>query len=336
MQQATDELNASARSRDDILEHVPCGVCGSTAHDVVLEAQYDHEKDLDLIQKFRASGDELLIDRLVRCRDCGMQYISPRLRGDLIFSSYAEGEDPVYVSQMAARERTFAASLQQIERVAGKPGRLLDIGTAAGGFLAAAVKRGWDAEGCEPNRWLAAWGARHYGVHIRPGGLFDQHYESESFDVITLWDVIEHTTNPAETIAYCRTLLKPGGILVVNYPDIGSWIARALGRKWLFLTSVHLHYFDRRTIARLLESAGFRIAVVRPHIQRLELDYVLTRGAAISRGLTSLARAVASPLGLAKRQIPYWLGQTFVIARRSSVMLMAISPQLGTDLTPLL
>ena len=305
-------------SREEVLEHVTCAVCGSDAQEVVLEARYGEEKDVDLIEKFRASGDELLIDRLVRCRDCGMQYISPRLRGDLIFASYAEGEDPVYVSQMDARERTFATSLSHIEKIAGKPGRLLDIGTAAGAFVAAATKRGWDAEGCEPNRWLANWGAQHYGIRIRPGGLFDQQYDAESFDVVTLWDVIEHTTNPKETIAHCRTLLKPGGILVVNYPDIGSWIARALGRKWLFLTSVHLHYFDRRTMTQLLHATGFRVAVVRPHIQRLELDYILKRGAIVSRHLTNVARSIAKPLGLARRQVPYWLGQTFVIAHRTT------------------
>src|SRR5262245_42338164 len=161
-------------SRNEILEHVPCGVCGSDDYDVVHEAQYDRETDVDLVQKFRASGDELLIDQLVKCRECGLQFISPRLRSDLIFSSYADGEDPVYVSQMEARERTFSASLNDIERVLGGRGRLLDIGTAAGGFLAAASARGWQAEGCEPNRWLAEWGIQRYGVRIRPGSVFEQ------------------------------------------------------------------------------------------------------------------------------------------------------------------
>jgi 2-polyprenyl-3-methyl-5-hydroxy-6-metoxy-1,4-benzoquinol methylase len=320
---AEDAEPRAGSRRNAILEHVACAVCGSTEHEVVLEARYENEKDLDLIQKFRASGDELLIDRLVKCRTCGLQYISPRLRSDLIFSSYAEGEDPVYVSQMDARERTFAGSLARIERLVGRPGTLLDIGTAAGGFLAAAVKRGWNAEGCEPNRWLAAWGSKHYGVRIRPGGVFEQPYEPESFDVVTLWDVIEHTTNPRETIEHCRSLLKPGGVLVVNYPDIGSWIARALGRRWLFLTSVHLHYFDRRTIARLLESTGFEVALVRPHIQKLELDYLLSRGAVLSPAASKLARRLVASLGLGRRQVPYWLGQTFVAVRRVHTLLLA-------------
>lgn len=308
----------SRSNHPGVMERVPCFLCGADDYDVVYEARRDREKDDDLVRKFRASGDELLIDQLVRCRRCRFEYVNPRLRSEMIFSSYVEGDDPTYVSQLEARERTFAASLSQIERLAGGRGRLLDIGTAAGAFVAAAGKHGWDAEGCEPNKWLAEWGARHYGIRIRQGSVFDQPYEAGSFDVVTLWDVIEHTVNPREMLDRCRTLLKPGGVLIVNYPDIGSWIARLLGRRWLFLTSVHLYYFTRSTMRRMLESAGFTVEVVRPHVQRLELDYVLFRGSVLSDSLSRASRAIVRPLGLGRAHVPYWLGQTFVAARRTS------------------
>ena len=305
-----------------VLEHVLCAVCSADDYDVVYPARYEREKDADLVQKFRASGDELLIDQLVRCRRCGFQYVNPRLQSELILEGYTAGDDPTYVSQLEARERTFAASLDEIERAAGRKGRLLDIGTAAGAFVAAARDRGWQAEGCEPNTWMADWGSKHYGITIRQGSLFDQPYEDASFDVITLWDVIEHTPDPRAVLNRCRALLKPGGILVVNYPDIGSWIARVLGRRWLFLTSVHLYYFDRRTIRMILQESGYAVDRVRPHVQRLELDYILKRGAILSEALSNLGRGVIKPLGLARAQVPYWLGQTFVLARKASVFLV--------------
>ena len=102
---------------------------------------------------------------------------------------------------------------------------------------------------------------------------------------------------------------------VVNYPDIGSSIARVLGRRWLFLTSVHLYYFDRTTITRMLAVTGFRVETMRPHWQRLELDYVLFRGAVISPGMSKFSRSLVRLVHAGKLRVPYWLGQTFVIAR---------------------
>jgi SAM-dependent methyltransferase len=299
-----------------MLESVPCNLCGAEGGETVYPAAYDAGQPRDLARVFRASADELLIDRLERCRTCGLQFVNPRPAGNAIVDAYTEGDDPAYVSQVDARERTFDDALARIERLNGGPGRILDIGTAAGAFLAAAQKRGWKVEGCEPNRWLAEWGSKRYGLDIRPGEIFAQSYAPQSFDVVTLWDVIEHTPDPARVIAKCRELLKPGGLLIVNYPDIGSWIARAMKRKWPFLSSVHLFYFTRRTMRAFLERQGFSVVEMRPHFQRLELDYLLARGDVVSLTLSRWSRRAVKALGLSRKQAPYWLGQTFVAARR--------------------
>jgi hypothetical protein len=111
-------------------------------------------------------------------------------------------------------------------------------------------------------------------------------------------------------------LIKPGGLLIVNYPDRGSWLARILGRRWPFLSSVHLFYFTRGTIARLLETHQFQVVQMRPHVQRLELDYLLWRARILSVWLAKASRRVASLFGLSARQAPYWIGQTFVAAQK--------------------
>jgi hypothetical protein len=69
---------------------------------------------------------------------------------------------------------------------------------------------------------------------------------------------------------------------------------------------------------RMLETTGFTVERVRPHFQRLELGYVLLRAAILSKGLSSMSRGVVQRLGLSRSQVPYWLGQTFVLARRKS------------------
>lgn len=296
-------------------EHVRCNLCGADEPATIYEAR-DLAGARDFVRTFRASGDELLVDRLVRCRACGLQYVSPRPLATAIVEAYADGDDQAYVSQVRARKRTFADAVAHIEEILPGRGRLLDVGTAAGAFLAAARSREWQVEGCEPNRWLAQWGSRHYGIPIRTGELFDHQFPPHSFDVVTLWDVIEHTPDPARVLRTARELIRPGGLLVASYPDIGSWIARALGSRWPFLSSVHLYYFTRDTMKTLLGLHGFEVVEMRAHFQRLELDYVLSRGAVVSGVLSSSSRAVARLLGLSNHEVSYWIGQTFVAARR--------------------
>jgi SAM-dependent methyltransferase len=313
----TDGYNRTLMSAESavLLESVPCNLCGSTDADTVYHARPDLEKDAELSRKFRASGDELLTQPLVRCRGCGLQFVRPRVVASAILEGYAAGADPEYVSQMESRVRTFARTLNHIERLAGGRGRLLDVGTAAGAFLKAASDAGWDATGIEPNGWLADWGREQYGVRIHVGSV-DDVLLAGSFDVVTLWDVIEHTPDPLHVLTRVNALLRPGGLLVVNFPDIGSWIARALGRRWPFLSSVHLYYFTRDTMAAALERAGFDTIEMRPYRQRLQLEYIAARGEVVSPALSRLARSVSRRLGIAEREVPYWIGQTFVAARQ--------------------
>jgi 2-polyprenyl-3-methyl-5-hydroxy-6-metoxy-1,4-benzoquinol methylase len=295
-------------------ETVACNLCGGSEYRIIYPAA--ESRTASLADEFKSSGDEPLRERLIACRTCGLQYVSPRLRPDLIMAGYQEGTDERFVSQAAARERTFARGLTILERYAPRRGRLLDVGTAAGSFLHVAAAKGWDVSGCEPNRWLCEWGKSHYGLDLRAGSIGDQHYPDASFDVVTLWDVLEHAPDPLDLLRECSRVLKPGGLLVVNYPDIGSWIARVMGRRWVFLLSVHLYYFTRRTIAEMLTRAGFEVADMRPHVQLLEFEYLLTRAEPTAGWLARTMRRAASSLGLSHRHVPYWIGQTLTIARR--------------------
>ena len=300
------------------LEEVACNLCGSDDIRVLRPARYHETLAVaDLIERFRSSSDEQLTHQLVVCQSCGLKYVSPRLHRDVVLRSYAGGADEQFVSQARGRELTFNKCLSLIERVwQHPPGRLLDIGTGGGSFPYVASKRGWHVDACEPNRWLCEWGRQKYGTPIASGTVFEQGYRSNSYDLVTLWDVLEHTADPKAQISEIHRLLKEHGLLVVNYPDIGSWIARLMGRSWVFLLDVHLYYFTRTTITRLLEKSGFEVLVVRPHYQRLSLGYVLRRASAYLGTPASLAGRTVALARLSEIQVPYWMGQTLVIARK--------------------
>lgn len=307
---------------DRLLESVPCNICGSIEAHVLQPSTYDIDslEATDLTRTFSSSSDEKLNHRLVACARCGLQYVSPRLRADAVLEGYSGGSDELFVSQARGREITFGRSLGLIQRVWKRgPGRLLDVGTGGGSFPFIASKRGWQAEGCEPNRWLCNWALENYNLPIRPGTVFEQNYPSSSFDVVTLWDVLEHTPDPKREVRETHRLLREDGLLVINYPDIGSCIARLMGRSWVFLLDVHLYYFTRDTIRKLLEDVGFEIVIIRPHFQRLGCAYVLQRATPYIGAFARLLVRTVRALGLAEWQVPYWMGQTLVIARKRRI-----------------
>jgi 2-polyprenyl-3-methyl-5-hydroxy-6-metoxy-1,4-benzoquinol methylase len=297
-----------------MLEHVDCNLCGADDPFVVYPARYEEAKPEEIMETFRSSGDEILVDQMVRCRRCGLQYLNPRLKSDLILTGYSQGTDEAFVSQNEARERTFYKSLDLIEKRRPDKGKLLDVGTAGGAFLGVANQRGWMVSGCEPNRWMAEWGSDHYGINIQSGTIFDMDLPSDDFDVVTLWDVLEHTPDPKSVLKECRRILKNDGLLVVNYPDIQSIVARLMGRKWVFLLSVHLYYFTPVTIRKMLNETGFEVKKTKLHWQSLELGYILFRMSPYIPWLSKFGIRIAEILGLQRLQIPYWMGQTLILA----------------------
>jgi SAM-dependent methyltransferase len=126
-------------------------------------------------------------------------------------------------------------------------------------FLAAAAEAGWAVTGVEPLEVLASYAKealRGRGeVHC---STLQEANLGRSFDALTFWDVLEHVTEPLAFLADCAGLLKPGGYLFANLPDIGSIQARLLGDRWPLLLAEHLNCFDRSTLKLCGEKAGLQ------------------------------------------------------------------------------
>lgn len=307
-------------SQADFLEEVSCPQCGGRTYTVLRVAQHPPGMGRkELLEVYSASSDHVLLDALVRCESCDLVYLNPRIRQELILESYASAVDPQFVRQNEQRIRTFARSLRYlVKKYPLRPGaatRVLDVGCAGGAFPKAASDAGFAVIGVEPSKWLSEQGRINYGLDIRTGLLGGQDLPAASFDLITLWDVIEHLTNPTEVIADIHRLLKPEGLLVVNYPDYGSWARRLLGSKWPFFLNVHLIYFTPKTITRFLEERGFEVLEVKPFWQTLQLGYVFKR-ASTYFGLFGLCEKIVGALGLYEVPMKYNMGQSFLVARK--------------------
>ncbi len=311
-----------AQKIKEYLIDVPCNLCGATSAAVVYKARYDFDDPAEeVLSRFRSHGGDMLFDQVVRCKHCGLVFVSPRMGEDVILNEYSSanihGYREQFVSQNEGRERAFERFIKPLNKRCPAKGRLLDVGTAGGTFPAIAQKYGWEVYGCEPNRWFCTWAKENYGLHIDCGTLFEQQYKNEYFDVITLFDVIEHVPDPASLLDKCNRLLKPGGLLVVTYPDIGSWIARIMGRRWVFLMSVHLYYFTRRTASAMLDKTGFTVKNISPHIQTLRLGYIVYRLQTYSMFLHKAGTLFADIFHAGNLMAPYWVGINCITAQKS-------------------
>jgi SAM-dependent methyltransferase len=246
--------------------------------------------------------------------------MNPRPSPDLIIESYSAAEDETFVAQNAGRIRGFQKTLREILRRKGmKDGsglRFLDIGCAGGASLVAAQSLGFQAEGVEPSRWMAQYGRKTYGVEIHDGILEPGLFEPASFDFITMWEVLEHVPDPGALLRLVHELLTPGGTFVMSYPDFKGIVSRLLGDLWPFWLSVHLLYYDRKSITRQLAVCGFEAEHLMPYWPVLELGYIFER-AAVYVPPAGLVKRMLSALGLDRTLVSFNMSQTVVIARKS-------------------
>ena len=301
-------------TKNDLWETVSCNLCGSENSKVKFQGTTDPDTE-KLLKSYSASGNFVSEETLVECVDCGLIYTSPRLRRDLILKGYTEAEDPTYVSQAKGRILSFQQCLKAVEEFVPK-GTVLDVGAAAGFFLKVAKDKGWKTYGIEPSKYLSDFGNSHYQVGITCGTVETVQSLPEAMDVVTLWDVLEHTFDPKDVLKRCNRYLKEGGYVVVNYPNIGNWMARLAGKKYWFILSVHLYYFVPETIAKLLSEAGFEVVSSKPHFQWLEFGYLAYRLEAYLPKPAQWLGRFLKWAGLDKTLIPYFAAQTRVIARK--------------------
>lgn len=320
MKAAAKTLAKKTIDAKSLFQEVPCALCGSNSYTVIRPGRFPAKLSDDFLKKvYRSSSDAELFEQVVECKKCGLVYLNPRLKPELIIDSYAEGEDRSFIAQDPMRVRTFTKAIRQLASEQSIPltkrTKLLDIGCAGGAFLQAARNLGLTTVGIEPNKWMCEYARTTHGLDARPGVLADHKFPAKSFDVVTLWDVIEHVPDPNAELAEIYRILKPGGTLVINYPDYQSLPAKTLGKKWPFWLSVHLTYFAPATIRQQLKKAGFKVMSLAPHWQTLELGYAFKRATPYFKLFGSIRRLVES-VGLGHAPLTYWMGQTKVVAKK--------------------
>jgi 2-polyprenyl-3-methyl-5-hydroxy-6-metoxy-1,4-benzoquinol methylase len=256
-----------------------------------------------------------LVGAITRCADCGLGALPPAL---VDAGHYADGADAVFAEQASVRIRNAERLLRLLPPPApGTP--LLDVGSAYGFLLVAARQLGYAPVGVEPSQEAAEQARRTYGLEICGSTVEQARLAAGGFEVITLADVIEHLSDPAAVLPQLHRLLRPGGRLVILTPDLGSVMARCLGRHWWALLDDHYFYFSRRTLPRFLARHGFATE----HVHAFGRSFPLRHWAfKLSQYSPRLQRTVGGLLGalrLADVEVPLNFGdQMACVARKAA------------------
>lgn len=199
---------------------------------------------------------------MVRCAGCGLVFLRPRPSPSALGSFYPDTYYPL--DQQPSRE-AFAVAEGLLARVTGW-GRthhqphapsILDIGCGTGLFLHMAHEVGLRVRGIELSESAVEHARAKYGLDVHHGTLETAELPDESFDIVTMWHVLEHLADPVEALRRVARVLKPGGLLLLGVPNFDSIEARIFGRRWYSLDAPrHLSHFTPHTLAAAFITAG--------------------------------------------------------------------------------
>ncbi len=236
------------------MKYLSCNLCGSK-----------HTTELFALPDYLLNNPSVRVT-LVKCLECGLVYQNPQPDSLELTRSYPDQYEPFNSLEKSKpssiihwiRYRGIQKRIQAVTRHF-RGGRLLDLGCATGTFLHAfQLLPGWELYGIEPNASAAEAARQWPGLNIITGTLEQIKYPNNFFDVVTLWDVLEHVSDPNATLLELYRILKPGGMIALRLPNLDSLDAKIFGGYWAGLDAPrHLYVFSKATIKELVKKNGF-------------------------------------------------------------------------------
>lgn len=223
-----------------------------------------------------------LIDfKLLKCSSCQIIFVDPfpsaslqkEANRELYGRQMVQKEYWEKLPQLKKRAKKMVAELQKFK----KTGKLLDIGCGFGLFLKMAKEAGFKVYGVEMEKEAVKTAQEKFGLkNIYQKNVKEIGFPERYFDVITLFDILEHLENPEVILKELKKLLKPNGVLVIQSPNIESFMFKLTKEKWNWLLFPnHLYHFTPKSLTLLLKHSGFKIVFRKTFDDISEFNYNL-------------------------------------------------------------
>ncbi len=227
--------------------------------------------------------------RYVRCGDCSLVYENPRLTDEELVEFYSKksyfindsgsggtsGYENYYTQCTQGLREEYFAIVENHASV--RSGTYCDVGCGPGGVLRIAQDRGWTAVGVEISSWAVEEGKRN-GLDICQGSLLDARFPLDHFDAVSMFDVLEHLSAPRQYVSEICRILKPGGVLVVETPNVDGFFTKNVYKQDADLVKprAHICLYGPESARRLFEPAGFREYRIMtfPYCRKITASYI--------------------------------------------------------------
>ncbi|MBI4843558.1 MAG: class I SAM-dependent methyltransferase [Nitrospirae bacterium] len=192
---------------------------------------------------------------ILECEACGVIHDTR----SVFDTAFYENERPHNINseKLKSRMRNVRQRAGLIGKFIRESDTLLDIGCGEGLFIKEVKGMVNDVKGIEPTVFYANYANRELGIDVRQGAIEDIEFMNDSFNIITMFHVLEHLNDPAGCLKKIHSWLRPGGYIVIEVPDIKSPAAVYKGEAWELITPEHRFHFSRNSLVSLLRKAGF-------------------------------------------------------------------------------
>ena len=227
---------------------VKCNLCGGKKHEKIAK------KDKNT--------------KIVECKNCGLIFVDPMPSDQYINKIYQKkyyspADKPYpeisnHLKQRPFLESYFKKEIARIKKIK-KKGKILDIGCGPGFFLNIAKSAGFKVFGSDISKFAAKYAKEKFKLDVFGGELNQAKFLTNFFDVITIYQTIEHVKNPLKFLKEVSRILKKDGLLILTTPNQDNFIARILVEKWFgYYYLSHLYFFNPKSVKKILKKAGFK------------------------------------------------------------------------------
>ena len=200
---------------------------------------------------------------IVQCPACALVFYAGDAEASYDETYFKGAEYTDYVADKAIAQRNFERRLAELKARQPQGGKLLEVGSAYGFFLELA-NRHWQARGVDITPEGVRYARETLGLDAVEADFLGLPDEPDTYDMICMWDTIEHLPHPARFVEKAARWLKPGGMLVVTTGDVDSLVSRVRGDRWRMIhPPSHLYYFSPATLGAAMTRAGLTVEGVK-------------------------------------------------------------------------